>query len=128
VTYTPTFHGPIQGPVHTGGGNLDVGTLQYGVEADDLDGLFTALYKLVEQQAPADQKAEALRKVKALRESVTKDRPDLSTMELVLRWFKRNLPKLAGAVASVILHPFVGKIVEAGGELIAEEFKRRFGQ
>ena len=34
---------------------------------------------------------------------------------------------LAGAVTSVIVNPIVGKLVEAAGETVSEEFRRRFG-
>jgi hypothetical protein len=46
----------------------------------------------------------------------------------VLNWFKRNIPKLAGAVTSVILHPIVGQIVEAAGDIAAERFRALFGR
>ena len=32
----------------------------------------------------------------------------------------------AGAVASVIVHPIVGKLVEAAGDMIASDFRRQF--
>ena len=48
-------------------------------------------------------------------------------MEYVRDWFARHLPKLAGTVGALVVHPIVGKIVEASGEVIALEFKRRFG-
>jgi hypothetical protein len=37
------------------------------------------------------------------------------------------LPELAGAVTGVIIHPIVGKLVEAAGDGLAAEFRRRFG-
>jgi hypothetical protein len=126
VTYTPTFHGPIYGPVHTGTGRLQVGTLRYGVDANELGSLFEALYRLVDEQAPSEQKERALQEVDALKEAIQDDEPDLGKMESVLRWFNRNIPQLAGAVSSVILHPIVGQIVEAAGDMLATEFRRRF--
>jgi hypothetical protein len=48
-------------------------------------------------------------------------------MEYVKGWFAKHLPGLAGAVTGVIVHPIVGKLVEAAGETLAAEFKRRFG-
>jgi hypothetical protein len=126
VTFTPTFQGPIYGPVHTGTGRIQVATLRYGVDADELGSLFQALYRLVEEQAPPDQKQRALQEVDALKEAIEDEEPDLGKMESVLRWFKRNLPQVAGAVSSVILHPIVGQLVEAAGDVIAAEFRRRF--
>jgi hypothetical protein len=48
-------------------------------------------------------------------------------MEYVKNWFTKNVPGLAGAVTSVVVHPVVGKLVSAAGEAISSEFKRRFG-
>jgi hypothetical protein len=127
VTYTPTFHGPVHGPVHTGAGDINIDSIHYGLDANDLEGLFSALRDLVAEQSPSDQKEEALDKVGQLQEAIKEDEPNLSKMESVLNWFKDNLPQLAGAVTSVILNPIVGKLVEAAGDLVAEEFTRRFG-
>jgi hypothetical protein len=48
-------------------------------------------------------------------------------MEYVRQWFGRNLPKLAGVVGSVVVHPIVGALVQAAGETLAAEFRMRFG-
>jgi hypothetical protein len=127
VTHKAKFDGPVHGPVHTGSGDIHIGRLQYGIEADDLSSLFEALRTQVEAQAPPDKKNEAVQRVDALQEAIRADEPDLGMMESVLNWFKKNIPQLAGAITSVILSPIVGKIVEAAGELVAAEFKRRFG-
>ena len=65
--------------------------------------------------------------MKELEQAVTEKKPDLSTMEYVRSWFLKNLPGLAGAVTSVVVHPIVGKLVEAGGDALVSEFRRRFG-
>ena len=59
---------------------------------------------------------------------VNAEEPDLSVMEYVKGWFGKHLPQLAGAVASVVVHPVVGKVVGAAGDLAAAEFRRRFGE
>jgi hypothetical protein len=128
VTYTPTFYGPVQGPVHTGSGDLHIESLSYGLDAKDLNGLFDALRKLVHEESPPELQEKALFEVRALEEAIQQDDPDLGTMESVLNWFKRNIPKLAGAVTSVILHPIVGQIVEAAGDIAAERFRALFGR
>ena len=51
----------------------------------------------------------------------------MTTMEYVKRWFVKNLPGLAEAVTGVVVHPIVGKLVEAAGDALAAEFRRRFG-
>ena len=48
-------------------------------------------------------------------------------MEYVRNWFVKNLHGLAGVVTSVIVHPIVGKLVEASGDALVGEFCRRFG-
>jgi len=126
VTYTPTFHGPIYGPTHAGSGDIRVGGLRYGLDARDLGTLFASLRSLVEEQAPPEKKQEALQAVNALKEAVKAEKPNVSKMEGVLDWFKKNVPQLAGAVASVIVNPIVGTVVQAAGEVAAQEFRHRF--
>ena len=62
-----------------------------------------------------------------LQQAVAEEKPDLTTMEYVRNWFAKNVPALAGAVTGVIVNPIVGKLVEAAGETLSEEFRRRFG-
>ena len=81
----------------------------------------------VSAEAPVDKKEAALERVEELEEAITAKEPDLPTMEYVERWFVKNLPGLAGAVTSVVVHPTVGKLVEAAGDALAAEFRRRFG-
>ena len=68
-----------------------------------------------------------MERVDELEQAITEEKPDLSTMEYVKNWFVRNLPGLAGTVTSVVVHPIVGKLVEAGGDALVGEFRRRFG-
>jgi hypothetical protein len=48
-------------------------------------------------------------------------------MEYVKNWFRKNVPALAGMVTSVVVHPIVGKLVEAGGDMLVKDFNKRFG-
>ncbi|QUC59174.1 hypothetical protein IOD14_21685 [Streptomyces sp. A2-16] len=86
---------------------------------------FARLRDLVPEDEPDAERAREL--LDELEESATAPEPDLSTMEYVLRWFRRRLPALAGAVTSLILHPVVGHLVEAAGVTLAEDFRHRFG-
>ncbi len=126
VTYTPTFHGPIYGPVHAGRGDIRGSTLQYRIQAADLNELFAALRGLVLEQAPPGKKEEAAQQVDALQDAILEKTPNVTRMHAVLNWFRRNIPRLAGVVTSVILNPIVGKVVEAAGELAASEFREHF--
>jgi hypothetical protein len=85
------------------------------------------LLSRIKAEAPPALREDAADQVEVLTKAITAENPDVSRMALVQDWFKRNLPKLVGAVTSVILNPLVGKLVEAAGELVAEEFRRHFG-
>ena len=63
-----------------------------------------------------------------LEQAITERKPHLSTMEYVRNWFGKHIPGLAGAVVSVVVHPIVGKLVEAAGDLLAVDFRKRFGR
>jgi hypothetical protein len=97
-------------------------------ELAQLHQLLADLKAQVEAQAAPAKKDAALERVGELEEAITAQEPDLTTMEYVNRWFAKHLPKLAGAVTSVVVHPIVGKLVEAAGDTLAAEFRRRFGQ
>ena len=128
-----TISGDISGQVAVGKGISQIETI--GVirpevtEADraELRQILADLKAKVAAEAPPDKKDAALERVEELEEAVAAEEPDLTTMEYVKRWFVKNLPGLAGAVTSVIVHPIVGKLVEAAGDALAAEFRRRFG-
>ena len=96
-------------------------------ELEELNQLLAHLRSKVEVEAHPDKKDAALERAGELEQAITEKKPDLSTMEYVRNWFVKNLPGLAGAVTSVVVHPIVGKLVEAGGDALVEEFRRRFG-
>ena len=89
--------------------------------------LLNELRARVESETAPEMKNAALERVQELEQAVTEEKPDLSTMEYVKNWFGKNVPALAGAVTSVVVHPIVGKLVEAGGDLLVKDFQRRFG-
>jgi hypothetical protein len=128
-----TISGDISGQVAVGKGITQIrtiGTARPEVTEAELAELRQALADLkaeVVAEAPADKKAAALERVEELGEALTAEEPDLPTMEYVKRWFAKNLPGLAGAVTSVIVHPIVGKLMEAAGDALAAEFRRRLG-
>jgi hypothetical protein len=95
-------------------------------ELAELKKLLTDLQTKVAAEAPAEKKDAAVERVEELKEAVTAEKPDLTTMEYVKNWFEKNLPALAGSVTSIVVHPIVGKLVEVAGETLAAEFRRRF--
>jgi hypothetical protein len=136
-----TISGDISGQVAVGKGITQIQTIGAAppqvTEADGsaeraeaLAALRQALADLkakVTAKAPPDRKDAAMERLDELEEALTAEVPDLSTMEYVKGWFVKNLPRLAGAVTSVVAHPSVGKLVEAAGEALTAEFHRRFG-
>ena len=128
-----TLSGSVSGQVAIGSGIHQVnviGRTGPQVTQADLDELHHALAKVkaqLESAAAPEKKDAALERMDELEGAITAEKPDLTTMEYVKRWFARNLPELAGAVTGVIIHPIVGKLVEAAGDGLAAEFRRRFG-
>lgn len=95
-------------------------------ELEELKEVFKVLKAQISTSTAPDRRASALERVDELEEAVTADKPDLTTVEYVKQWFVKHLPALSGAVTGVIIHPIVGKLVEASGDMAAEEFRRRF--
>lgn len=85
---------------------------------------FTRVRHLVDEDEPHARRAREL--LDELEETATAAEPDLSTMQYVQRWFRRALPALAAAVTGLVLHPVVGRLVEAAGDTLADDFRRRF--
>lgn len=79
------------------------------------------------QQAPPGKQAQAVQQLEELHAAVTAPKPELTTMESVRNWFIVNIPTMAGAVTSIVLSPLVGRLVQAGGDLLVADFKHRFG-
>jgi len=117
------FHAPVIGQVHTGSGDVIV----FSPNATSLEAIFLALREEVETNSPQEEKNEAQAKVSELERAIQKSPPDVEKISSIRTWFQNNVPKLAGSVTGVIVHPIIGKVVEAAGELAAQEFKRRFG-
>jgi hypothetical protein len=92
-----------------------------------LEQALAALRQRVAHDAPVETQAPALERVGELEEAMNAPEPDLSTMEYVKNWFDRHLPELAGSVTGVIMNPVVAKLMQAAGDILAVEFRRRFG-
>ncbi len=126
-----TVSGPITGQVAVGTGITQTqrvsapGTSLADDDVRALKQLIDDLRAGVETRAPLETKAAAHERVAELEQAITAKVPDLSTMESVKNWFARHLPTLAGAVASVVISPLVGRIVSAAGDTIAAEFQRK---
>ena len=125
------IRGDVSGQIAIGKNNRQTQTeIQYSVSDRDLKKLhllFRELHSKVEATVESKNRDAALKQVQELEEAVTAKKPNISKMEKVKKWFGKNVPALAGAVTSVVVHPIVGKLVEAGGDLLVKDFQRRFG-
>ena len=95
-------------------------------ELEELRQCFQQLRQQVQLNAPTEKQASALERVDELEATITTEKPDLTTIQYVKNWFGKHLPKLAGAVTGIIIHPIVGKLVEAVGDMAAADFRDRF--
>jgi hypothetical protein len=92
-------------------------------EVERLRGAFAGMRATVEAQAPAERRAEALAQAAELERAVVAEEPDPGRVRTALRWFRDNLPELAGAVTTVLVNPLVGKVVTSAGEAVAGQFR-----
>lgn len=83
--------------------------------------------RLVDAQASPETRSEALRQVEQLEESVLSGAPKLSKLAAARSWFADHLPAIAGSVTSLVVHPLVGRLVGAAGDVMVAEFRRLFG-
>ena len=81
---------------------------------------FAQLREQVAAQAPAEQRDAAVERIGELEQAAFEEQPDLTTIQYVARWFKRNLPTLAGSVTSLVVHPLVGRLVQVAGDQLVE--------
>lgn len=91
-------------------------------ELAQLRQIFANLKAQLETEAPAEKKSAAMERINELEEEVMSEKPDLTTMKYIQRWFTKNMPTFAGLVTGVLVNPTVGKLVEAVGTVAAEEF------
>ena len=81
---------------------------------------FARVREQVAAEAPPEQRAAAVERVEELQAAVFADEPDLTTVQYVARWFRRNLPSLAGAVTGLVVNPLVGRLVQVAGDRLVE--------
>jgi hypothetical protein len=93
-----------------------------------LEPLLAQFEQDISKEAPPEKQDMAREMAGELKQTLMSGKPDLDTLGFVKAWFGRNAPKLAGTVTGIIVHPIVGRLVEAAGEMLANEFRRRFGQ
>jgi hypothetical protein len=97
---TSNISGNISGNVAVGKNifqTQNIGAYREVTEEDRvaLQQLLSTLTNQIEAEAPADKKDAALERVEELKEAITSDKPDLTTMEYVRKWFGKNLPPIS---------------------------------
>jgi hypothetical protein len=93
-------------------------------ELAQLRAAFADLAAAVAVEAPPERRAAAVERIGELEQACLADEPDVTTIQYVARWFRSNVPQLAGAVAGIVIHPIVGKLVGAAGDALVAEFQR----
>lgn len=128
---TITITGNTSGQIAVGNNNKQSQTTVHNKinpgEVKELRRAIDELRAKVEALSDPGVKDSALEQVDQLEQAVTAKKPNVSKMERVKNWFGKNVPALAGAVTSVVVHPIVGKLVEAGGDMLVKEFQEKFG-
>ncbi|MFX1355007.1 MAG: hypothetical protein ACFFGP_13700, partial [Promethearchaeota archaeon] len=125
-----TISGDVSGQVAVGKDIEQIQTIgeaQPPVTEAELAELRQALADLkakVVAEAPPETVEAAVERVEELEKAVTAEEPDLTTMEYVRNWFVKNLPALGGTVTSIVVHPIVGRLVQAAGDAVVGEFNR----
>lgn len=84
---------------------------------------FAQLAAQVDAQAPPQRRLAAAERIGELEQACLADEPDITTIQYVARWFQSNVPQLAGAVAGIVVHPIVGKLVGAAADTLLAEFR-----
>jgi hypothetical protein len=92
-------------------------------ETQQLRDAFAGMRAQVAEQAPPEQRAEAVAQAGELEKAVVAKEPDPSRVCKALRWFRDHVPQLVGTVSGVLVHPVVGKVVAAAGDAIAAEVR-----
>src|ERR1044071_830787 len=99
----------------TGGGEVVI----KGLDAEAVAEVFAALVPLRAQalaEVPPAEQVAARARINDLETALTAPQPDPRKASEILCWFRTHVPKLAGAVAGVLLTPAVSPIVPALGE------------
>jgi hypothetical protein len=129
---TGTVSGSVSGQVAIGKGirqEQTIGATQ-AVGEDELEQLrqaFAEIAARLEAEVPAEERDRALERLSELQEAVVTDKPDVTTMAYVRSWFTKRLPRVAGLITGLLVHPTVGRLVEAAGDVVAAEFRDRLG-
>lgn len=125
-THETSFHSSVTGPVHTGSGDIRVGSMRVDADAS-LESLMASLRQAIAEGVPRAERPRARQRLTDLFDSILKDELDLDLIEAALDWFRKHRPSLAQAIEAALLHPAVIRTVESAHNLTAIEFRRQLG-
>jgi len=91
--------------------------VQSGVSGE----LMKELLTFVKQEAPAGVQAEAEEQVAALEEQVKAKEPDLGVVGKSLKWLKKNVPGVKGALDTVLGQPLIGQGIKDIAAVILDD-------
>lgn len=83
--------------------------------------LFEQVAALVKQNAPTDKQAEAQQKVAELQEQAQATKPDIGIVGKSLKWLKKNVPGVSGALNTVLSQPIIGQGIKDIAAVILED-------
>ena len=85
--------------------------------------------RLVALEIPERKKLAGQKHIKQLEGELTKTTasPDPGIIKKAGEWLLKNIPALAGTLASLFLNPVIGKVVGAAGDIAVGWVKQQFG-
>jgi hypothetical protein len=122
--YNISFGNVTNSQIVTGDYNRVAQTV--GLTPDDvlaLRSVFDDLRANVAAGAPPESRQEALAQAAELESALVAEKPDASRVRRALLWFRDHAPQLVGTVASVVVHPLVGRVVEGAGQAVAKHVR-----
>jgi len=111
------------------GGNATVGgdvvgrdkITSSGLKGDEISSLFEQLLTTTKQAAPPDKQAEAEQKIAELQAQVKAKTPDIGVVGKSLKWLKKNVPGVSGALNTVLSQPIIGQGIKDIAAVVLDE-------
>jgi hypothetical protein len=92
-----------------------------GLKGDELAGLFEPLLAATQQSAPPEKLAEAEKIIAELQEQSKAKTPDIGVVGKSLKWLKKNVPGVSGALNTVLSQPIIGQGIKDIAAVVLDE-------
>jgi hypothetical protein len=92
-----------------------------GLKGDELAGLFEPLLATTKQAAPPEKLAEAEKTIAELQEQIGAKTPDIGIVGKSLKWLKKNVPGVSGALNTVLSQPIIGQGIKDIAAVVLDE-------